>query len=165
MRIIRDLGILLILVLLQVYLFNEFLFFRYLNPYLYIYPLFSIGLNYNRSAQLLVAFSLGASVDILEGSGGVHTAASVLLAYILPYLYRLFNTNRDDETEGKALNSLSFERRLGLLLIGFFLHHFVLFNLESFSSDAFVSLLQRSTYSTLFSFTFVLLYQLWNLRR
>jgi rod shape-determining protein MreD len=165
MRIIRDIAILLGMVLIQVYLLNEFLFFRYLNPYLYIYPLFSIVLGYQRGLQLLVAFALGASVDLLEGSGGMHSAASVFLAFILPFLYGLFKNNRDDNQDISGFQSLSLERKLGLLLIGFFIHHFALFALENFSSDAWLSLLKRSLYSSLFSFIFVLLYQLWNARR
>lgn len=165
MRVVRDFVILIIMVLLQVFLFDEFLFFHYLNPYLYIYPVFSLLPSYNRSSQLLIAFGLGAAVDILEGGGGVHAAATLFLAFALPLLFQIFRTNRDDAQEGNAFQNLSLERKLGLLFIGFFLHHFVLFGLESFTNDAWLSLIQRTVYSSLFSFIFVLLYQLWNARR
>lgn len=165
MRVVRDFAILIIMVLLQVFLFNEFLFFRYLNPYLYIYPLFSLLPSYNRSSQLLIAFGMGAAVDILEGGGGVHTAATVFLAFAMPLLLRVFGTNRDDGQEGNIFQNLSLERKLSLLFIGFFLHHFLLFSLENFAADAWLSLFQRTVFSSLFSFIFVLLYQLWNARR
>lgn len=165
MKTLRDIGILLIMIAVQVFFLNEYLFNHYLNPYLYIYPLFSILISYPRFWQLVIAFALGASIDIMEESAGVHAAATVFLAFIMPELTRIFGTGREDNPDVPLFKTMSLERRLGLLFVGFFLHHLVLFGLESFQWDQFGILLQRSLYSSLFSFIFVLLYQLWNARR
>ena len=69
---------------------------------------------------------MGASIDILEESAGVHAAATVFLAFIMPMLTRVFGTGREDNPDVPHFKTMSLERRLGLLFVGFFLHHFVL---------------------------------------
>ncbi len=164
-RFLRDFGIIVFMILLQVFVLNEILFFRFLNPYLYVYPVFSLLIRYPRGLQLVTAFGLGAAIDLLEGSAGYHAAATVFIAFIQPIIKGIWSTGREDPDEEPSLNNLSLERRLGFLLSAFFLHHLCLFTLEQFSFIDFVELLKRSLYSTFFSFIFVLLYQLWNARR
>lgn len=168
MRFVRDIALMVLMVLLQVFLFNEFLFFRFLNPYLYIYLVFSLFIAYQRPTQLVLAFILGGSIDLLEGSSGLHAAAAVAIAYLQPLIKGFWSLGREDVDEVPSLNQLSLERRLGFLLTAFFIHHLLLFGLEQFGISSFVDfieLLKRSFYSSLFSFTFILLYQLWNARR
>jgi rod shape-determining protein MreD len=165
MRLVRDIVLMMLLVIVQAYFFNRFFFFGYLNPYPYLFLVFSLMLRYSREGQLLLAFALGASLDLLEGTGGVHAAATTFIAFIAPLLLRFFSTGRQDSGEELSIYSISLDRRLLLLFIAFTVHHFILFSLENFGFDNFGILVQRTLFSSLFSFTFVLLYQLWNSRR
>lgn len=168
MRLLRDFSFMVLMILTQVFLFNEFLFFRYLNPYLYVYLIFSIFIAYKRPGQLILAFLLGGAIDLLEGSSGLHAASAVAIAYLQPLIKGFWSLGREENEEIPSLNHLSLERRLGFLFTAFFLHHLLLFGLEQFGISNFVDLielLKRSFYSSLFSFTFILLYQLWNARR
>jgi len=165
MRWILNIIGILVLIFLQVYFFNQFLFMGYLNPYIYLYPVLGVFMRLPRLGQLLAAFALGASIDLLEGSGGVHTAATVFLAFLSPLIFQIFNSGREENSEESGVKTLSIERSLGFLFLGIFIHHLALFSLESFSPDTWLVVLKRTVYSSLFSFAFVLLYQLWNTRR
>lgn len=165
MRILRDIAIMLLLIASQAFLFNEIFFLRFLNPYIYVYAVFSLLIRYPRIWQLIIAFLLGGSLDLLEGSSGLHAAACVFIAFVQPFVKSIWDNSRDDPDELPSLKAMTLDRRLGFLLSAFFIHHLVLFSLEQFGFADFVGLLKRTVYSTLFSFTFVLLYQLWNARR
>ncbi|PID88040.1 MAG: hypothetical protein CSB06_02115 [Bacteroidia bacterium] len=84
--IIRSGARLFLFVLLQVFLFNH-IFFTGLQLVPFFYLLFILTLPFEVSASLLLlfAFLTGGLVDIFSDTGGVHTAAAVLTAYIRPY--------------------------------------------------------------------------------
>lgn len=164
MRILKDFILLFLLVLLQVFLFNNFLFFGYMNPYIYVYWILSRGREEQRAYHLLLAFLLGSSIDIFEGSAGVHAFASTLIAYLLPYIWRIFRAPGDENDESTWLAQLSLERKLIFLFVALFVHHLCLFSIENFGFENFGILLQRSLYSSLFSFTFVGIHQFWKSR-
>ena len=60
----------------------------YLNPYYYPILILLWPLKWNRGLSIVVAFGLGFSMDFIENSGGLHTSALVLLAYVRPLLLR-----------------------------------------------------------------------------
>lgn len=164
MKFVKDILMLLILVVLQVSLFNNFLFFGYLNPYIYVYWILSRGREEQRAYHLFIAFLLGGAIDIFEGSAGVHAFSSTLIAYILPAIWRIFRPPGEEKEEDTWLQQLSFERKLIFLFSALFIHHFCLFSLENFGFDHFAILIQRTLYSSLFSFTFVGIHQIWKSR-
>lgn len=165
MNLIKSIFALIALLFLQIFILNNFLFDGFLNPYIYIAFVLFLAPRSSAFYLLSLAFLIGGIVDIFEGAYGVHTAASVFIAYIKPLLFRLFKTGKTELSDSSGIKQLGLMRSLGYLLIGLFLHHFILFSIENFAWDNLFSLLMRSIYSTLFSFTFVLLYQLWNYRR
>ncbi len=165
MKRIRDFIVLITLILLQSLVFNNFLFFGYLNPYIYVYWIISRNNEDQRALMLILAFILGGSIDILEGSGGMHALSTTLLAYLQPFLWRVFQNSSDHDEDQAWLAQLSFERKLPFIFSAFFLHHFCLFLAENFGFNNVGILIQRSLYSSLFSFIFVGIYQFWKFRR
>lgn len=165
MNAIKSIFQLLLLLGLQIIIFNNFLFAGYLNPYVYIAFILFLPPRVSPISLLSIAFLVGASLDVFEGAYGVHTAASVFIAFIKPLIFRVFRAGKNENSEVVGINQLGLLRSLGFVLLGLFIHHFVLFSLENFGFRNFDILILRSLYSALFSFTFVLLYQLWNYRR
>lgn len=150
------------LVLLQVLVLNGILFSGYLNPYIYIALILYMPASSSRVVQLLVAFALGWCIDIFENVGGVHTAATLLLAYSRPLLIKLFTRKQDWEIEDLRIGELPIGTLIGYLLTGIFLHHLVLFALETFRFAEFGILILRALSSSLFTFIFVMIIQFWN---
>jgi rod shape-determining protein MreD len=165
MNVLKSGFSLFVLLFLQLFILNNFLFQGFMNPYIYVVFILLLPPRTATFYTLTLAFFIGAVVDVFEGAYGVHTAATVFLAFSRPVILQIFKTGKNDLSESTEIKELGLLRSLGYLFVGLFLHHFVLFSIEDFSWDDLGSLLKRSSYSSIFSFTFVLLYQLWNHRR
>ena len=77
-----------ILVLIQVLILNNINFLGYINPYIYVLFILLYPIHNNRLLFIFLSFLLGLSVDLFLDSGGVHAAASVLVAYIRPLILK-----------------------------------------------------------------------------
>jgi hypothetical protein len=89
-------------------------------------------------------------------SGGIHTMASLILAYVRPSLFKFaFGLSYEYQTV-KIADKISPER-ITLLLLAIFIHHFILFFFEYFRLDLILTILTRTLFSTLFTFTICLL--------
>lgn len=155
----------LLVIFVQVALFNEFLFSGYANPYVYVLYLVMLPTTLSRAAILLIAFAMGLGIDLFENSAGVHAAASVLLAYIRPWFLKILSSRMEETRQDITISELGFFPLSLYALLCIFVHHFALFLIESFSLFEIGTVLARTFFSTLFTFIFVVLYQLWNFRR
>lgn len=148
----------------QVLIFNQFLFAGYLNPYLYILFILYLPAQFPRALSLVLAFVIGAGIDFFENSAGVHAAASVFTAFVRPLFFSLLQKSLEGNQDFK-LRAMGVVNTLPYFLALLFVHHLSLFLLEAFSfKDLTISAL-RALYSSLFSYIFVLMYQLWNRAR
>jgi len=76
------------LLIAQVFIFNNINFMGYLNPYPYILFILVFPFSANRSLFLLIAFLSGLTIDMFGNSGGIHAAASLVVAYFRPIALR-----------------------------------------------------------------------------
>jgi len=86
---IKYLVLLPLFVLLQVLVLNEILFSAYINPFLYVMLIISLPLKTPKWFLLSYAFLLGFSIDIFSGSLGFHSTATVLIAFIKPFISKI----------------------------------------------------------------------------
>lgn len=141
---------------LQVLIFNNINLFGYINPYPYILFIILYPVNSNKSVLLLGSFFLGLLLDIFCDSGGVHTTASIVLAFLRPTLFRFsFGISYEYQTV-KIADKMSPER-ITLLLLAIVIHHFILFYLEYFRLGLLFTILSRTIVSALFTFTICIL--------
>jgi hypothetical protein len=86
--------------------------------------------------MLLLAFVLGGIIDVFSHSYGIHMAATVLVAFIRPYIMGLFASREDMEKSAPTYRNfgVSFLKYASLIVV---IHHFVLFSLEAFSFSHF----------------------------
>ena len=141
---------------LQVLIFNNINLFGYINPYTYILFIILFPVNSNKSVLLLGSFFLGLLLDIFCDSGGVHTTASIVLAFLRPTLFRFsFGISYEYQTV-KIADKMSPER-ITLLLLAIVIHHFILFYLEYFRLGLLFTILSRTIVSALFTFTICIL--------
>lgn len=165
MHILKYTFYFILVVLLQVLVFNHILFLGYMNPYLYIILLLYLPVRTPRAALLMIAFVLGLSIDIFENSGGIHTSASLALAYLRPYFLLLVSRRQGADIDEMKISGFGLPSMLIYAIFAVFLHHFVLFMLEAFRWSAMGIVLLRTLYSSVFTLIFVLIVQLWNFRR
>ena len=147
---------LLVFFTLQILIFNNINLFGYLNPYPYILFVLLYPINSNKSVFLLSGFVLGILLDMFANSGGIHTMATLILAYIRPSLFKFaFGLSYEYQTV-KIADKISPER-ITLLMLSIFIHHFILFFFEFFRLDLILTVLFRTLLNTLFTFTISLL--------
>lgn len=134
----------------QILIFNNMDFLGYINPYPYILFIILYPVNGNKTGLLLSSFMLGLILDMFCNSGGVHAAASIILAYYRPYIFK-FSFGLSYEYQTVKLNDTLTPERFSFLLIAVVLHHFVLFLLEVFQLNFLFEIILKTIVSTLFT--------------
>jgi len=147
------------LVLIQVLIFNQVQFSGFFNPYIYVLFIILLPLSTPRYAILILAFLLGLVIDIFSISLGVHSAATVFVAYIRPLVIRLISNREDDRSDYPGLNQNKLSWFINYVFIIVFLHHAMLFYLEVYTFANFFNTLYRVILSSLFSIIVIVLSQ------
>ncbi|NBL64567.1 rod shape-determining protein MreD [Flavobacterium sp. NST-5] len=139
-----------LLIAVQVLVFNEMDFFGYINPYPYILFILLYPVNGNRAGLLAASFLLGITMDMFCDSGGVHAAASVVLAYVRPSFFR-FSFGVSYEYQTVRINDKLSPERFSFLLVSVLTHHIILFTLEIFKFSFILNILLRTLFSSIFT--------------
>ncbi|MBZ9627082.1 rod shape-determining protein MreD [Psychroflexus sp. CAK1W] len=145
-----------LLILVQVMILNHFEVFGYINPYIYPLLIILLPFNINSIQKLLLAFVLGICIDIFEDSGGIHAAATLVIAYLRPlFLRNAFGLSYDYQT--LKFYDAPFRSRLVYVSFMVIIHHVVLFSLEIFSVNHLLYLLEKIVYSSIFSIILIMI--------
>lgn len=162
---LKQISSFILLLLLQILIFNHINAFGYLNPYVYVLFVLMLPMTYSRATVLILAFLVGGCVDIFENSGGVHIAATVFLAWIRRPLLRVATQKRGVDFENLRIGRLTLGNFAIYAIIGVFIHHFLLFIIESSQFRDVGTVMVRTLVSTGFTFIFVMMVHLWNFRK
>jgi hypothetical protein len=145
-----------ILLTIQILIFNNINLFGYINPYPYLLFVLLYPVNGNKSLLLLSSFTMGLLLDVFLNSGGVHAAASLVLAFVRPSLFKFsFGLSYEYQTV-KIADKLSPER-ITFLFLAVIIHHFVLFSLEYYRFSLIAEIFVRTLSTTIFTLLFCLL--------
>lgn len=147
------------LVLVQVLIFNQVQFSGFFNPYVYVLFVILFPLSAPRYAILILAFVLGLVIDIFSNSLGVHSAATVFVAYIRPLVIRLISSREDDKSDYPGLNQNKLSWFISYVVFMVLIHHTLLFYLEVYTFANFFNTLYRVILSSLFSIIVIVLSQ------
>lgn len=148
-------GRFLILVVVQILLFNHINFLGYVNPYPYILFILVFPFTGNKGLLIFLSFLLGLSVDIFSDSGGVHAAACVFIAYVRPLLLK-FSFGVSYEFNTIKLSKADFGARITYIIVAVLLHHLILFTLEIFNISHILLVLKSMLFSSIFTIVLLL---------
>lgn len=150
--------IFILLIALQVLLFNNIQFSGYVNPYVYIMFILLLPVEIPSWLLLLLCFGTGLVIDFFSGSPGMHSSATVLAGFVRPSILRIVSPRDGYETRAEpSMLSYGFRWFLTYATLIVLIHHTALFYLEVFRFADFFRTLLRVLLSTLFSVTFILL--------
>lgn len=158
--IYRNIIRFILLVILQIFIFNNIQFSGFINPYIYILFIILLPFETPRWALLFLGFILGFSIDIFSQTFGIHAASTVFLAFFRPGILNAI-APRDGYEAGTfpRLYFYGFNWFLKYTTIMVFIHHLFLFYVEAFTfSDFFITLL-RVILSSIFSIILITLSQ------
>ena len=136
-----------ILLSLQVIVFNNINLFGFISPFPYILFIILYPVNGNKSGLLVASFMLGIILDMFSNSGGIHTTACLLLAYFRPSIFK-FAFGVSYEYQTIKLNDTLTPERFSFLLVAVVLHHLVLFIFEAFQFSLLWDILIRTLLSS-----------------
>ncbi|WP_298393799.1 rod shape-determining protein MreD [Flavobacterium sp.] len=139
-----------LLLAVQVVIFNNFNFLGYINPFPYILFIILYPVNGNKYALLLSSFFLGITMDLFCNSGGVHATACLLLAFVRPSIFK-FSFGLSYEYQTVRLNDTLTPERFSFILIAVIIHHLTLFVLEVFTFEYLWDIVLRTIISTIFT--------------
>ncbi len=156
----------LVLLVLQLLLFNNIEFSGYINPYVYVLFFLLLPFSFSRALMLLLGLVMGMTIDLFMGTPGVHTAATLLIAFLRSGVLEMIAPH-----DGYDLNTLPRISTMGLewfikyTLIIVVIHHLVLFYMEVFSFSHFFHTLLKVILSAVFTSAFILLSQFFVFRK
>jgi len=157
--ILRYTGAFVLLITLQLLIFNNIQFSGYVNPFVYVMFILILPVAIPSWILLLLSFITGFIIDLFCGTLGVHTFATVLAGFVRPWVLSLNVTADGAEA---VMSPSSYRSGLRWFLIYTFtivlVHHLALFLIEIFSLRYFFQTLLRVLLSTTATTFFIVLF-------
>ena len=149
-----------ILVLLQVLIFNNIQLSGFIIPCFYVLFILLLPFETPRWSLPLIGFLLGLCIDLFTHTPGIHASATVLMAFARPFVLHMI-APRDGYESGSypTLSFFGLEWFLKYSAILICVHHFFLFYVEIFRVSDFFTTFLRATLSSAFTIIFVILSQ------
>jgi rod shape-determining protein MreD len=148
--IITYLFLFVILIVTQLLVFNNIELSGYINPYVYVLFVLLLPFDVPRVVLILSAFLIGLCIDLFMGTPGVHSSATVLMAFARPGVLTIFSPREGYQT-GTQPRMIQFglEWFIKYTVLLVLIHHFTLFYLEVFTLHHFFSTFLRALSSSL----------------
>lgn len=154
-----------VLVAIQILILNNIKLGGFINPYVYVLFIMLLPFDIPGWLLLVLGFSTGLTVDAFMGTLGMHSTASLFIAFMRPFI--LSNITTQDTADKKGSPTLSMKDigwfiKYTLLIV--FMHHFVLFFIESFTFHHFFSTILRIILSSFATIVFIIIGQFFFIR-
>ena len=160
---IRNIVQFIVLVLLQVLILNQVTFFDgWAQPYLYIYFIIALPFNFPNRFILPLGFITGLTIDFFTHTPGIHASATLLLAYLRPYVIKSIRPREGFESVTPSIRNMGFSKYLTYIFILVLAHHIWLFGLLYFSTHLWLVALGHAFLSTIFTLLLILPIQAFN---
>ena len=130
---LRQFGRYIVIMILQVFLFNQLQFFGVCHPYIYVLCLLMMPLTLRPSTDMLIGAGVGLMMDIFCNSLGIHMASCVLIMYIRRYLLGILVNDRDRLNEQISIHAIGFVAMLQYVVALVVIHHLTVFALAAWS--------------------------------
>ena len=159
--LVKNTFLFVLLLLLQVLIFNNIAYWGYVNPMVYIVFLLVAPYRENKTPYLLISFFLGLCVDIFSNTGVLHAASAVFIAYLRsPILHIVFGKNF--EYQELDLLAYPFTKVLSYTTLMVVLHHILFYFLEVFNFNhlllTIAKIIGASVFTVIVSLLFIYLF-------
>ena len=161
--VLKQVVIFLLLVLFQGLILNNIELGGYIVPFLYVIFILALPFETPKWLVLILGFILGLTIDSFTSTLGMHTSATLFMAFCRAYVLKLIEPRGGYEFNTKPniqLMGLSWYFLYATVLV--VLHHFFLFYIESFKISQFFYTFGRAFASVFFTMVLVLIVQLFN---
>ena len=154
----------LLYLLLQIFFMRNLVLFNYAFCFIYIAGVLLLPADIDRMYLLLIGFGTGFIVDVFSNTFGMHASATVLIAYLRPFLIQYQMDAKGSERAEVGIRSQGFGSFLVYILPLIFIHHTMLFFMEMNNFTMILYTLLRIAASTLFTTILIVILELFSKR-
>jgi hypothetical protein len=154
----------LLYLLLQIFFMRNMVLFNYAFCFIYIAGILILPAEISRMYLLLIGFGVGFTVDIFSNTFGMHAAATVLIAYLRPFLIQYQMESKGAERVEIGIRHQGIGAFLAYIVPLILLHHAMLFIMEINNLGMILHTLLRIAASTLFTILMIILVELFSRR-
>ena len=159
--ILRNIGRFLLVMLLQILVFNNLYLGGYINLFVYLVFLLMLPTTMGRIPMLLVAFGTGLCIDLFCNVMGLHASAAVVLVMCrILFGNKILTKGEQIEIDTPTIYTVSVSQYTWYLVLLTLIYSFVYFTLEIFSFSDFFKIMLLTLLSTIGTSLVILLYQL-----
>lgn len=153
--IFKEILLFMVLVLLQVILFNRISVFSMATPILYIYFLIKLPYGRNRFYVIISGFLLGLIIDVFLNTPGMNAAATTIVAAFRSVILNLFypKNEYEDLVPGIYGESAAFLKYTVVMVL---FHQTLLFFIEAFTLFNFTDTMLRIGTSSVLTLILIL---------
>lgn len=132
--LIRNILRFVVLLVVQVMVFDNLRLGSYIHPCIYVLFVLLLPFNTPKWRLLIDAFLIGMAVDIFNGTPGLNAAATVLMAFVRPFIIGITSRKSDiEDKEAPTVTEMGLQWFAVYALLLLLLHNLMLFWLEAFS--------------------------------
>ena len=146
-----------ILASIQILVLNNVQISGYINPFVYILFIMLLPPKMPKAIVLILGFIMGFTIDVFSDSYGIHSSATVLLAFLRPKVLALVSVKGGEDLEAIGIKQLRINRFFTYSSILCLVHHFTLFFIEAFRVNEFFDTFLRALYSSIISISMMLM--------
>lgn len=147
-----------LLMALQLLVFDNIQFSGYVNPYVYVMFILILPFEIPSWLLLFISFAIGFLMDLFSGTPGMHSAATVLAGFVRPYILSINSPSEGyEQRTSPSLATYGFRWFFIYTLLIVLIHHTTLFYLEIFRFADFFRTMLRVLISSSFTVAFILL--------
>ena len=159
-QIINNVLLFFLLLLLQVLIADNIRLFGFGSPLIYVLFIIALPVSTPRWLILVLGFVLGVGVDMFHDTPGMHSTATLLLAFARPFILG-GSAPREDFEYGvrPTIHNMKFVSFFSYSASLIVIHHLSLFMIEVFSWNDFLNGLLRTLIRIIFTLILVLLSQ------
>lgn len=129
----KQIGRYIVVMLLQVLLFDQLQLWGVCHPYIYVLCLLMMPITLPHSMDMMIGAAVGLMMDVFCNSLGIHMAACVLLMLIRPYLLGVIVNDKDRLNEQINLRTIGWEALIRYTVILVLVHHLTVFTLAAWN--------------------------------
>jgi rod shape-determining protein MreD len=151
----------LFMMLIQLLVLNNVFLLNLIHPYLYLLFFLILPVNLNKYTVLIYAFLIGLIMDVFSYTYGLHCIAMTFIGFIRPSLLKLLITEEIEEMQIEPhINTFGFRRYLIYAIILVFIHHTLLYFIQTLSFHSFLFTLTKILINSIFTVIIIFIYEL-----
>ena len=148
---IKILSKFIFLVLIQTLVFNQITLLGFSYPVVYLFFVISYRFDKSQFILIFLGFLMGLTIDLLQGSSGSNTIATLFISFLRPFIIRFSFGNNLDSISLLSMNSRTSNQIVFIASITL-LHQVIMQIVAYLDFNHFIVILRNTIVNSIFTF-------------